>query len=693
VGAICGLFQLDGRPVRRDTVTAQMDALAHRGPDRAGEWTEGAVGFGHRVLYTTPESRHEHQPVIHEAAGLVLVADARIDNRRELAATFGIPRPVGDCELILRAYERWGDACADRLMGDFAFAIWDPRTQSVFCARDPMGVKPFYYHRSDRLFAFASEIKGLLCVPGVPRDVDELAVARYIACVHDDRERTQYSAVSRLPAAHTLTVSRATSTRREYWRPGRAPDVRYTSDDRYAEAFRDVFAESVRSRLRSELPVGATLSGGLDSSSVVCMARTLASSRTLPTFSLVFPSLPPDELTLIDERDYIASVLRTPGLSAHFVRGDRTSPLADLPRVLWHLDEPHIAPNLYLHWALYGAARDSGVRVLLDGFDGDATVSHGFGRLNGLLSSGDWPAFDREARAFAGHRGKAAESVLPHFGFPFLSSLARAGRVRPWLRTAREISRRFPVSRRDLIASHGLKPALSAAFSPVRRSDGRHASALSILRPDLARAMARELRDADEAALALAAAGEREMHVDTISQPLYQLTLEIADKAARAFGVEPRYPVFDRRLIEFCVGLPDEQKFAGGWPRFLFRRAMQDVLPSKVQWRTTKGNLAPNFDRRLRAVDRPVVDAVADRPLALQRCIQPEAFSGLARRYFDGKRWGDPDGLLLFRSTVLASWTPGNGVRDDRSREPVRSSLDDGDVAGHDRVAATSVQT
>jgi asparagine synthase (glutamine-hydrolysing) len=346
VGAICGLFHLDGRPVRRELITAQTDALAHRGRNGSGEWISGSIALGHRASHTMAESRRDAQPIIRDDGRLVLVADARIDNRRELAIALGLRRPdaVTDCEVILGAYDRWGATCAEHLIGDFAFAIWNRATQSVFCARDPMGVKPFYYHHSNRLFAFASEMKALLCIPGVPREADRAAVARYIACIVDDRERTQLRGITRLPAAHTLTVARCGTTRVEYWRADCARDVRFTTDAQYVDAFRETFGQAVRARLRAELPVGATLSGGLDSSSVVCMARQLASTRALPTFSLVFPTLPAEELKLIDEREYIEHVLRRPGLDPHFVRGDLLNPLADLSRVLWHLDEPHVAP-------------------------------------------------------------------------------------------------------------------------------------------------------------------------------------------------------------------------------------------------------------------------------------------------------------------------------------------------------------
>ena len=653
MGAICGLIHLDGRPIRRELITAQMDALAHRGPDVSGIWSSDAVGLGQR-RNSVAGYRGETGPLVRDGGRLVLVADARIDNRAELASQLGIAHDesIDDAGIILRSYERWGARCPERLLGDFAFVIWDRRTHGVFCARDPMGVKPFYYHHSDRTFVFASEIKALFAIPGVPRQVDDRAVARYVACLHENRERTLYRGITRLPAAHSLRVGRDGFARAEYWRADAARAVRYASDDHYVEAFREVFTESVRSRLGGDAPIGATLSGGLDSSSVVCMARRLAPASTLPTFSLVFPSLPAPELALIDERRFIESVLRAPGLDPHFVRGDRVSPLAGRDRVLWHLDEPHIAPNLYLHWALYGAARENGVGVLLDGFDGDATVSHGFGRLNSLLSSEDWVTFEQEAHAFAAHRGKAADSVLRHFGYPYLHSLARRGRADHWFRMARGLAREFGVSRRELAVSHGAVPARDGAGQLLRPKQPSAAVA-AILRAEHARAIADEVRLRDDAASAMATADERSMHLDTITQPLYQLTLEIADKAAQAFGIEPRYPFFDRRLIEFCVGLPEEQKFARGWPRFLFRRAMEGILPPEIQWRATKGNLAPNFDRQLRSNDR---DAVITGCGRLAGHVSQAAIERTARRYFSGADWGNPDGMLLFRTTLLGDW-------------------------------------
>src|SRR5262245_20600165 len=163
-------------------------SVAHRGPDASGSWCQGAVGLGHRMLWTTPESLSEKLPLANQAGDLAITADARIDNRDELTAALGLPPHSGvtDSMLILLAYEHWGEHCPEKLLGDFAFAIWDGRKRVLFCARDHFGVKPFYYCHSGRLFAFASEIKALLSLPEVPRRLNEVRVADYLVPIFDD---------------------------------------------------------------------------------------------------------------------------------------------------------------------------------------------------------------------------------------------------------------------------------------------------------------------------------------------------------------------------------------------------------------------------------------------------------------------------------------------------------------------------
>src|SRR5881296_3903808 len=231
VSGIAGLWRLDGRPGEPAELDGMLARLAHRGPDGTGAWREGRVALGHGMLHTTPESLREQQPLVGTRGDLVLVADARVDNRAELCSLLPAPSDATDAELILAAYERWGEACPEHLLGDFAFAIWDGRTQRLFCARDHFGVKPFYYHhRPGRLFALASEIKGLLVLPDVPRRLNETRVADYLVPLLEDKEITFYEEIVRLPPAHHMTVSRDGVRIERYWALDPSREIRMKSD-------------------------------------------------------------------------------------------------------------------------------------------------------------------------------------------------------------------------------------------------------------------------------------------------------------------------------------------------------------------------------------------------------------------------------------------------------------------------------
>ena len=654
MSAVAGIFEIDGSAASRDLVAEMMRVLAHRASG-AGVCADGpvALGQGIRLLEAGREI------VMDRPRHLALVADARLDNREELAGVLGAAREASDGDIILAAYERWGGASAARLAGDFAFALWDGRRGELFCARDVMGVKPFYYTQSAGRFAFASEPKALLALPGVSRDLDDEQIALFLGWRPDDRVGTVYKAVRRLPAAHSMVVSARGVRSASYWNLEDARDVRFADAEQYVEAFRERFASAVAVRLDASQPIAAALSGGLDSSSIVCEARRQLAARgagasDLHAISLVFPDAPESDRRRLDERVFAERVTATGGLQAHAVRGDHLSPLMDLSRVLRHVDEPYFTPNLYLHWAMFGAAQHAGARVFLDGFDGDTTVSHGFGRLNSLARAGAWDSFESEVRAFAGHRQVSPSSVLPHFGLPYLADLARGAHGIAWYRAARQLVRRFGLSRRDVVVRHGLAPIFSPVLRGARRAVGRPSTAESALfHPEVTRAVARA---ADRAGRGAVGAREREMHLEGLSQPAYQWTLEIADKSAAAFGIEPRYPFFDRRLIEFCVGLPEEQKFAGGWPRLLFRRAMEGVLPREIQWRSTKADLSSNFRRRFLAADQATVERTDLGVLAPYLDVRRLRERLQRYRSADASGASDAEGCLLFRATVLAAW-------------------------------------
>ena len=674
MSAIFGLLRLDGGEVGPSVLPEMSARLAHRGPDGNGIWADGYVAMGHRMLHTTPESLRERQPVARRDGALVLVADARVDNREELIANLLLHGPVGtaptDAELILHAYEAWGEDCAARIVGDFAFAIWNRRRGSLFCARDPMGVKPFYYYRSDAVFAFASEIKALFAVPGVPRRVNELQVAYYLEPFLGDREITFYEGIKRLPAAHTLAIAGSRSEPKRFWTIDVERSAPPADNREYADAFLSVFREAVESRLRSAFPVGSTVSGGLDSSSIACVARLdkqRDTPRVIHTFSAVFPGLPEEERRLADESPYIDAVVGLEGFVSHRVRADELSPLHDHERLLRHFDEPPLGYNLYMHRALYGAAQREGVRVFLDGVDGDACVSHGYQRLSELIYRNEWDIFESEVRALAasGKDQRAASARLAsQFVSPYLEALAAAHDGGAWLRVGREASARFGLSRRRLAIRYGLEPLIrNAVRRSVRSSTGNAALGSVLLHQDLAERV-RGLRRNVEPAPADAAPElfARDAHRRALENPQYQSLLEVTDHTAAMYGVEPRYPFFDRRLMEFCVALPSDQKLSGGWTRVVLRRAMEGILPPEVQWRPGKQDLQPNFARGLRTRDGTIIArAVEEAPRVLDGLVDAHRLRAIHRSYTsvpigEGSK---SDGVALYRAAMLSSWIMG----------------------------------
>jgi asparagine synthase (glutamine-hydrolysing) len=628
MSGICGLYYRDGRPARVEPVHAMLARMKHRGPDGSRAWVDDFAALGHCMLQTTPESLLEQLPSVAPGCPLAITSDARIDNRAELFAALGLESRLAtltDSDLILAAYAKWGDECAAHLLGDFAFAIWDGQRETLVCASDPVGVKSFYYYESPRIFAFASEIKGLLALPEVPCRLNEMRVAEYLVTLFEDRSGTFYEGIKRLPGASTLTVTRTRVDGRQYWSLDPKLEIRLSSDQEYVEAFRDHFTEAVRCRTRSSFPIGAALSGGLDSSSIACLARN-ERNEPLHTFSLVFPELPAEDRRVIDERSEIQSVLDSGGFLPHFIQADRLSPMGQIQRMHFHLDHANFAPNLYLHWAMYDVARNHGVRVFLDGFDGDATVSHGFERLTELGQRLRWGSVWREAMLLSQNQLNGISPVR----------IIKEYCVKPLTPRWAYLAWYFLRGRHR--TATGKNILISA---PLKQRTDIERRARSILRPQVAWC----LRSA------------RELHWQCVSQALYAYGLEIADKATAAFSLEGRYPFFDRRVMEFCLALPPEQKLAQGWNRWILRRSMAGTLPPQIQWRRTKANLSPNFHRRLLDFERDELERVLFHEFdAIEPYVDREAMRNAYYEYRKTHVRTQGESLQLFAAVNLALW-------------------------------------
>lgn len=665
MSGIVGIFYLDNRQVDRQQLGQLVDTLAHRGPDGAKSWSQGAVGFGHRMLWTTPESLLETLPLTNATGNVVLTADARIDNRDELIDILELndqpAETITDSQLILAAYEQWGEDCPQYLLGDFAFAIWDEHRQTIFCARDHFGIKPLYYClQRGRVFCFASEIKALLSLPEIPHRVNEVRIADYLYPMLEDKSITAYEGIFRLPPAQTLTVNtRGDLQLRIYWSLPVGNEVQFDSDEEYATAFRDIFTEAVRCRVRSAFPVGSQLSGGLDSSSVTCVARNLlqAEDEQLHTFSDVY-----DDVPECDERPFMNEVLAQGGVTPHYIHSDRLGPLSEWENMFPPDEEPClVGANAYLVWESNRQTAKTGVRVVLDGFDGDTTVSHGTGYFAELARQGKWATFAAEAQAISQHFDTTPTSILYRFGLSYLEELARQWNWIAFFKAARGMGQHFKIrSYTKLFLRHGLKPIIPQGLLRIWHALRGHNPAPekdTSIAPQFARRIGISDRDRLFQKSNRPITSDVEEQLQAFNSGCFTLVLEQVDRAAAAFSLEFRHPFMDKRLIEFCMAVPASQKLHQGWTRMIMRRAMQDILPEAIQWRGGKTNLSANCFHGLLKFNRELMDEVVRTELkTIETYIDVQAFQESYNRILSEKEGSDEDVNQLIRGLGLAIW-------------------------------------
>ncbi|HEV7426999.1 MAG TPA: asparagine synthase-related protein [Thermoanaerobaculia bacterium] len=598
MSGFAGVIRLDERPLSDADSRRVRDAIEHRGGDGSGNWSDARATLMHAMLQTTPESLAEPQP--HRDGDLAITADLRIDNRAEL----GFDEALGDAALVLAAYRRWGGECVRHLEGDFAFAIWNAHDRTLFCARDPFGVKPLVYaHLPDKLFAFASEVRALLAIEEMPRQVDEERVAGYLSLYFDNVEQTFFRAIKRLPGGCTLTLRDGVPRVTRYWSPDHIRAIRPASDAEYAEGFREHLVRAVRERMRVTRPseLGAMLSGGLDSSAIACVARD-ESSAPLPVFSWIFS----DALDA-DEREFQEIVAREGGMVRHVIDSakDDYTPWTDLEQLL--PDGPPYATNFYLNHAVAQRARQLGIRAILDGLGGDSSISRGGPRFVELFVRGRLPTLIREMRAFASiNEGE--------------SSVARVFRQRVVA---------------PLLPPQLLKLRRRAADPWQRILKGKRPDK-SPFRPHLS---------------------VRAEHHDHLRSPMMAEGLELFDRVMALSRTEGRYPFFDRKLVEYCVSLPSDQKLAGGYSRVVARRAMHGIVPDAIRWRAGKGKPGLHVVPALRASRDRLDDILLRDPSVLAPYVDVDVVRGIARDFLEG-RGANPflTGVRLWTIAAAGFW-------------------------------------
>lgn len=588
---IAGIYRFDRRPLPPEDLAA-LSAMArvqrHRGPDDSGQGTFGSCGLACRRLSILDLSQLGHMPMLSDDGRLALIHNGEVynyvelrDQLRRLGHDF---HSDGDTEVILRAYQQWGAACVERFVGMWAFALYDAADGSLLLSRDRLGMKPLYIHHAPERLVFASEIKAIveyLRHAGDPVRPNASSIATYAATgLVDGLADTFFEGIGRFPAASNMRITPDGVRTSPFWDlPGRAATLRASlngvNDTPWA-ALRQALDEAVRVHLRSDVPLGVCLSGGLDSSAMVGLASRHV--ERVKTFTIYFEDGPE-----YDERQHAHAIVDQFAAEAA-ERCVAPSDLTDeLRQIVWHLDEPSLALGVYPQWHVMSLARDGGVKVVLDGQGGD--------------------------EVFAGYTNYAPQHLYGLLG------------SRPM---------RFPAEALALGRVQGWPQAQSAATSAVAMRLRRPATPSVDTKPDAA-ILAPELRP-------LADVSHDEWRLwprvfdGWLSNVLYwELTrtrlpalLRYEDRLSMAFSIESRVPFLDHRLVELAFALPDEVKRRAGWSKYGLRRALEDLLPASIVWRRDKKGFPTPVGNWLRDARGATAMAVLRDPSRRGRRLFPQ---------------------------------------------------------------------
>lgn len=572
MGAIAGVLDRNGGAVATVMLRSMGEAMAHRGPDRSHEWVSGSVGLCNSTACDSADSSVS-SPYRDQCFRIAF--DGRIDNTDELAAAFHLSPPVAsadhDAALVLAAYQAWGDECPHHLRGDFAFALWDQRRRVLFCARDCFGSRPLYYCDANGRFALASELRALRRLPNAPQNINEGRIADYLVGDLEgvDKVSTPFTDIHRLPPGHSMTVDMRGRSIRRYWFADPDTEVRRADPEEYGRELLSLLSQAVKRCLRPAGPVSVMLSGGLDSSAIAALAGQYHDRQGLAPVPAVSGVNPADPTCLESRCVRMASGLS--GIQANHVGPEDLSGLtASLDQLLYDADEYFDSWSMHVPLAMYARAQQLGLRVMLDGVDGDIATSLGLGYLRCLLRDGQWAAARRESSGLASYTGIPRWQLLYRYG----RGLCVPAAVRRGWRRRR--ARSLP----DMIDGSIVNIGFAARVAV----------------PDRLEAMRR-----NGAPRSTTSAG---VHAAALNAPFLTVALERYGRLAACHSIEARHPLFDRDLVEFCLSLPWDQKRRGGCSKWTLRSAMRNILPRELCWRTDFEHLGPHFSAAWFALKR-----------------------------------------------------------------------------------------
>ncbi|MGH9348002.1 MAG: asparagine synthetase B family protein [Vicinamibacterales bacterium] len=611
-----GIVHFDGCPVDPRDLARMALAASDRAVDGRASWIDRAAAIEHQYFHVTPESMAERQPLV--SRGVVLSFDGRLDNRQELIDRCGdVLSPaegLTDPALALAAYRVFGDRCFGHLIGDFAVALFDARRRRVLLARDLMAARPLYYAFFPGRVIFASAIESLLAHAGVATKPDEDGLADLVLNGCFDGHRTWFDGVWSVPPGSVVTVSAERATVVPV-SDLHATEIRYSAPDEYVEHFGALFTQSVRRRLRSAHPVAVAVSGGVDSSAILCAAARQGEPGRVRGFTLAFPSG-----TAADERPFIEA-LQADGLHVDEIPVDRIRLLmgaegrvagTEMPRLMWDGQD-----------ALLAAARRVGCRVILDGFFGDQLLA-GQAYLVDLVSRG-------RIRTLTRHLAELPlwlnDETPQCFRRRFRYDMLRAA-VPGWL---------MPLGRRTIGRAQALR----------RYPDWYHKA---FRRRGLERALDRSRRPRS-----FPSHHARQCWQNATSG-YYRASMLQATSPGVAHGLDTAYPFGDRDLVSFVASIPGDVVNRGGVMKAILRQAMRGIMPDAIRLRRSKADFTAVSNRAVRAEQRTLSRLLDARSLSVTygfvdidvlRSRMPEAFTALAHDAGAQLGWQISDTLAL----------------------------------------------
>jgi len=556
MSAIFGIIYKDGKPVDKQLMDAMKQSIAHRATDGSGAWQSQNAALGHCKLLVYPQQHYEDQPF--ETGNLIITADARLDNRGELASKLDIDKQqlpqISDDRLLLQTYRKWGKQCINYLEGEYAFAIWDTQSQTLFAATDHIGFRPFFYYDSPGVFIFCSEIKGVVAAKTTPNYFEEESLIEYYF-KQGTPNKTYNKEVFALCGGNTLILKEGKMAIQKYWKLQPTGKYHFTNDQDWYDCTRDLLYRAVEKRLNPDVPVGITLSGGLDSTSIACILSELLMKKNKPLYA--FSSVLPLDHRGIekDERQYIEIVGKhCPNIVQTYVEAPGVGPLSNLEEA-FEIEEVFPNPFFYMDRALLEAAKERNVRNLFSGFGGDFWVSwKGNTVIYLLMKQGKF----REAFDLIRQFSKAEQtSVLHEFRVKYLAYTKGYKTLRS-LKTEKEINWQVYTTLRDDFVKKYQK---QLQFEPD---------------PDNTRHMQKMINSGS-----------------------------MGNVAARFYNRNNRYemdsalPLFDKNVLEFLVEVPAKLFIKGGYPRNLMRSAMKESIPTEIIHRKGKLPYAPGYHYRI----------------------------------------------------------------------------------------------